>query len=52
MNELIDVALGKRSADLVLKNGFILDVYTQSFKMGNLAIHQGKIVGIGDYRGH
>lgn len=52
MNELIDVALGKRSADLVLKNGFILDVYTQSFKKGNLAIHQGKIVGIGDYRGH
>lgn len=51
MNELIDVALGNMPADLVLKNGFILDVYNQSFKKGNLAIHHGKIVGIGDYQG-
>lgn len=51
MQSLIAVALGKAKADLVLKNALILDVHNQCFRPGDLAIHQGKIVGIGAYHG-
>lgn len=41
-----------KKVDLVLKNGKYLDVKTREFKVGDIAINKGKIVGInGDFEG-
>ncbi|WP_110113544.1 adenine deaminase [Bacillus sp. CGMCC 1.16541] len=37
--------------DLVIQNGKIIDVFTLSIIEGDIAIHNGQIVGIGDYEG-
>lgn len=41
----IRVASGREPADLVLKNACFLDVQTGEFLSGDIAIHQGTIVG-------
>ncbi|GIN62547.1 adenine deaminase [Robertmurraya siralis] len=45
---LIDVAAGRKRADLVLKNGNIVDVYQGTIMTGDVAIVAGKIAGIGE----
>lgn len=45
---LIDVAAGRKPADLVLKNGRIIDVYQATILTGDVAIVNGKIAGIGE----
>jgi len=50
MNDrVMAVALGKEPADLILKNGRVVDVVTETIYEGNIAIVDGKIAGIGDY---
>jgi len=44
-------ALKKIDADLVLKNGNIINVFTEEIYKADLAIHNGYIVGVGNYRG-
>lgn len=44
--KLIDVAAGRKPADLVLKNGKIVDVYQGKVIKGDVAIVNGKIAGI------
>ncbi len=51
MKNIIDVANGRREADLVLKNGKIVDVYQGEIIEGNVAICGKYIVGVGDYHG-
>src|SRR5690625_139064 len=46
--QLINVAAGRVSADLVLKNGKIVDVYQGSILEGDVAIVDGKIAAIGE----
>lgn len=46
--QLVDVAAGRKPADLVLKNGRIVDVYQGSILKGDVAIVDGKIAGIGE----
>lgn len=48
---LADVALGKSKADMVLKNGYVINVFTDSIKPMDVAISEGFIVGIGHYEG-
>jgi adenine deaminase len=48
---LIDVAMGRRKADLVLKNARIVNVYTHEIIDGTLAVDQGLVAGIGAYEG-
>lgn len=48
LTELIDVAAGRKKADLVLKNGKIVDVYQQKTMEGDVAIVNGLIAGIGE----
>lgn len=48
LTRLIDVAAGRKSADLVLKNGKIVDVYQGNILNGDVAIVDGKIAGIGE----
>ena len=47
---LISVARGELSADLILANAGIVNVFTGEIESGNLAIYQGMIAGVGDYR--
>lgn len=52
IKNVIDVAAGRKQADLVLKNGKIIDVYQESVIEGDIAITNGVIAGIdSDYEG-
>jgi adenine deaminase len=48
---LIKAANGEIKADLVIKNINIINVFSQEIEMGDIAIHEGKVVGIGKYEG-
>ena len=48
---LIDVANGNVKADLVIKNGFIVDVCSGKVFKADLAIVEGYIAGFGEYEG-
>ena len=45
------VARGIQKADLVLKNARIINVFTEAIEEGDIAICEGRIVGIGQYEG-
>lgn len=47
----IAAALGQERAELVLKNGSYVNVFTGEMEKGDIAIADGKIVGIGTYSG-
>ena len=51
MKNLIETATGKKSADLVIKNCQIVNVYSGEIESGDIAITDGKIAGIGEYNG-
>ena len=51
LRELIIKAKGDKSSDLVFKNANIINVFTGEIIFGNLAVDNGRIVGIGDYKG-
>ena len=51
LKRLIDVAAGRRKADLVLQNARIVNVHTHEVSDGSLAVDQGVIAGIGAYEG-
>lgn len=54
LNKYIGCARAARKmepADLVLKNAKIVNVFTDRVEEGNVAIKNGMIVGIGDYKG-
>ncbi len=48
---LCSVARGDTLADLVLKNCQIIDVFSSKIEIGDIAITDGVIVGIGTYQG-
>ncbi|WP_306010218.1 adenine deaminase [Bacillus sp. MMSF_3328] len=48
----IAVAVGREPADLVIKNGKIIDVFNGEVIYGDIAIADGYIAGIGEYEGH
>jgi adenine deaminase len=50
MEGLIAVARGQTPADLILTNARIVNVFTGEIEPGNVAIYDGYIAGIGDYR--
>lgn len=49
--KLIDVAMGRQIADLLIKNCKVVNVFTDEILEGNLAISEGHFVGMGDYKG-
>ena len=49
MKRLIDVAMKREEADLVLKNARIVNVFTGELEEGDVAIADGRIAGIGSY---
>lgn len=46
-----NVALGIDKADIVIKNGFVVNVFTNEVIKADVAISNGVIVGVGDYEG-
>ncbi len=48
---LIAIARGESSASLVIKNARIINVFTKDIDYGDLAIEDGLIIGIGNYKG-
>jgi len=50
-DDFIKVSTGKIQADIVLKNVTYLNVYTNQFITNDVAISNGKFVGIGNYSG-
>lgn len=54
MNKLLDkinAAMGKIKAELVLKDAFIINVFTQTIEKKDVAINDDVIVGMGKYEG-
>jgi adenine deaminase len=50
MRDLIDVAAGRRAADLVLKNARVVNVISHEINEGDIAIAGERIAGIGVYQ--
>lgn len=51
LKNIISISKGEEEAELVLKNCSIINVFTNEIINGDIAIHDGKIAGIGDYKG-
>ncbi len=49
---IIDVAAGRKKADLVLKNATYVNVFSGELDTEDIAVTQGLIVGFGSYEGH
>ena len=49
--QIIDVAAGRKKADLVLKNATYVNVFSGQLDTEDIAVTQGLIVGLGDYEG-
>ena len=50
LEELIRFARGEAEVDLLLKNAQLVNVYSGQIHPADVAIHQDRIVGLGDYR--
>ena len=48
---LVEVATGRRKADLVLKNASYVNVFSNELCHGDIADAKGQIDGMGDYAG-
>ena len=48
---IIEVAAGREKADLVIKNAMYLNVFSNEFLQGDIAVANGLIAGIGEYEG-
>lgn len=48
---LVDVAAGRKKADLVLKNSTYVNVFSNELCKGGIAVARGQIVGMGCYEG-
>ena len=49
LNEKIRVASGEGKADLLIKNGRVVDVFSGEIEKKDVAIYRGIIIGFGDY---
>jgi len=49
--KLLKVAKGEMLADLIIKNAKVINVFSKTVDVGNIAISDGVIVGVGDYSG-
>ena len=48
---LIDTAMGRREADLVIKNASVYNPYASEFLRGDLAVTCGRVAGLGIFKG-
>jgi adenine deaminase len=50
LEELIRFARGEAEVDLLLKNAQVVNVYSGQIHPADVAVHQDRVVGLGDYR--
>ena len=50
LKEIIRIASGEGKADLLIKNGRVIDVFSGQIEKKDVAIFEGVIVGFGDYQ--
>jgi adenine deaminase len=48
--QFISVARGDSPADLLLTNASIINTFSGEIEAGNIAVHDGRVAGIGDYK--
>lgn len=48
LSELIAAAKGERPCDLLLRGGYVLNVFLRQFQRCDLAVHRGMVVGLGE----
>ena len=48
----IQCALGKKPVDLLIKNANLVNVFSGEIYQTNVAVHDGRIIGFGDYEAH
>ena len=48
---IIEVAAGREKADIVIKNALYLNVFSNEFCRGDIAVAEGLVVGMGNYEG-
>ena len=51
LKNLIEVAAGRKLADLVIKNCRVVNVFSGEIERGDIAVIDGKIAGVGEYDG-
>lgn len=51
LNRIIEVAMGREKADLVLKGASVLNVFTEQLEHKDVAVCDGVIAGLGRYHG-
>ena len=51
LKKMIDVAMGRIPADVVIKNCKVVNVYSGEITEGDIAISGGQIAGVGTYEG-
>ncbi len=49
LEEIIDAAKGKRRADLLIKNGKVVNVFNETVEEKDILVHKGIVVGVGKY---
>ena len=49
--DIVEVATGRKKADLVLKNATYVNVFSNELCHGDIAVARGQIVGMGSYEG-
>ncbi len=47
--EIIDVARGKKKADLLVKNGKLINVFNETVEDADVLVHKGIVVGVGKF---
>jgi adenine deaminase len=51
VQQKLSIARGERPAELVFKNARVVNVFSGEIHQTNVAVEDGRIVGLGDYRG-
>ena len=45
---VVDVAMGRRSADVIVAGGKLVDVYTGEIRQADVAIAEGRVARVGN----
>lgn len=51
LKKRIDIAAGRKKAQLVIRNGLVVDIFSHEIIKGSVAVDGGIIIGIGAYEG-
>ncbi|TET12289.1 adenine deaminase [Candidatus Aerophobetes bacterium] len=50
VRKIIELARGEKEVDLILKNGRLVNVFSGDIHLANVAVDEGRVIGMGDYK--